>query len=113
MSGAISLPTMGSSLPWLSLKELNLITIGGLIGGVDCTGRVYCFKEQSQEWEEFLKPMPTARYGLSVVTTQSTIVASGGEAEGELVPCATVEVYSSETSQWYTADPLYLYLVGA
>ena len=24
----------------------------------------------------------------------------------KLIPCATVEVYNSETSQWYTADPL-------
>ena len=29
----------------------------------------------------------------------------GGERGGLLVPCATVEVYNSKTSQWYTADP--------
>ena len=53
--------------------------------------------------------MPTARYCASVATTQSAIVASGGGTgirDGVTVPCATVEVYSSVTSQWYTADPL-------
>ena len=88
----------------------NLITVGGWIprgGGI--TGKVYCFRKESQKWEEFLKPMPTARYHLSVATTQSAIVASGGVTdvrEGKSVPCTTVEVYSSETSQWHTADSL-------
>ena len=56
-----------------------------------------------------LKPMPTDRICLSVVTTQSAIVASGGvtgSTHDKVLPCATVEVYSSETSQWHTADPL-------
>ena len=86
----------------------SLITVGGVILG-SSTGKVYRFKEESQEWEEFLKPMPTARFCLTVATTQSAIIASGGVADNrddESVPCAAVEVYSSETSQWYTADPL-------
>ena len=87
----------------------NLITVGGMIpysGSI--TGKVYYFKEQSHRWEEFLKPMLTARTGLSVAITQSAIVASGGITanKGKLVYSATVEVYSSETSQWHTADPL-------
>jgi len=91
--------------------QRNLITVGGqgAVGGVDITGKVYRFKEEFQEWEEFLKPMPTARYGLSVATTQSAIIASGGSTgvrDDNPVVCATVEVYSNETSQWYTADPL-------
>ena len=88
----------------------NLITVGGWIPDSDVTtGKVYHFNKQSQKWEEFLKPMPTARLVLSVATTQSAIVASGGAIgfrDGEPVYSATVEVYSSETSQWHTADPL-------
>ena len=87
----------------------NLITVGGWIPDGGFTGKVHYFKEQSQKWEEFLKPMPTARCDLSVATTQSAIVASGGGTgfkDGEPVYSATVEVYSSETSQWYTADSL-------
>ena len=88
----------------------NLITVGGGIPrGGGFTGKVYRFKEESHKWEEFLKPMPTARCYLSVATTQSAIVASGGSTgfrDGMAVPCTTVEVYNSETSQWHTADPL-------
>ena len=106
----------------------NLITVGGMTTSLTgilqaiattllqrdsakgyVTGKVYHFKEQSQKWEEFLKPMPTARYHLSVATTKSAIVASGGSIgyrNDNDIPCATVEVYSSETSQWHTADPL-------
>ena len=86
----------------------NLITVGGVIVGGGLTGKVYCFRKESQEWEEFVKPMPTGRYSLSVATTQSAIVASGGGTvrDGKVVSFTTVEVYSSETSQWHTADPL-------
>ena len=87
----------------------NLITVGGATAGGGLTGKVYCFRKESQKWKEFLKPMPTGRAHLSVATTQSAIVASGGftcDREGKPVVCATVEVYSSETSQWHTADPL-------
>ena len=89
----------------------NLITVGGgIVGGGGITGKVYRFRKEFQKWEEFLKPMPTGRAQLSVATTQSAIVASGGATgvrdDSKAVPCATVEVYSSETSQWYTADPL-------
>ena len=85
----------------------HLITVRGLRGGY--TGKVYHFKEQSRKWEEFLKPMATARFWPSVATTQSAIVARGGSTgvrDGEPVFCDTVEVYSSKTSQWHTADPL-------
>ena len=94
---------------WFAMTQFegNLITVGGVIPYT--TGEVYYFNEQSQKWVKFLKPMPTARYQPSVATTQSAIVASGGATgvrDGNPVPCATVEVYSSETSQWYTADAL-------
>ena len=105
----------------------NLITVGGMAVGVAgilrgftagllqgdvvkglISGKVHRFNEQSQKWEEFLKPMLTARFRLSVATTQSAIVASGGVIvkEGKPVYSATVEVYNSETSRWHTADPL-------
>ena len=87
----------------------HLITVGGVIPHGLVTGKVYHFKEHSWKWDEFLRPMPTARVYPSVATTQSAIVTSGGGTGvrgGIPVPCATVEVYSSEISQWYTADPL-------
>jgi len=79
------------------------------VGGVDITCKVYRFKGESQEWEEFLKPMTTARCALTLATTQSAIIAIGGTTgirDDNPVVCATVEVYSNKTSQWYTADPL-------
>ena len=87
----------------------HLITVGGRIRNGRFTGKVYCFKEKPNKWVEFLTPMPTARYHLSVTTTQFAIVASGGSTgfkDGKAVPCDIVEVYSSETSQWHTTDSL-------
>ena len=85
--------------------------MGGWIPYNGVTGKVYHLEEESQKWDDVLKPMPTARYCASVATTQSAIVASGGATglgimDDKAVSCATVEVYSSDSSQWYTADPL-------
>ena len=44
---------------------------------VSLVTEVYRFIEESQKWEEFLKPIPTARCCLSVASTQSVIVPSG------------------------------------
>jgi len=40
------------------------------------------------------------------VSEQVAILGNASTRKGKFVPCATVEVYCSETSQWYTADPL-------
>ena len=90
--------------------EGDLITVGGWIPYNGVTGKVYRLEEESQKWEEFITPMPTARYCASVATTHSAIVASGGATgvrdPGFSVLCATVEVYNSITDKWYTADLL-------
>ena len=45
----------------------NLITVGGEgAGGVGITGKLYRFKEESQEWEEFLSPPSLPLGGLLV-----------------------------------------------
>ena len=59
----------------------HLITVGGTtldarVGGIRTTSKVYRFKEESQNWEEFLKPMLTARFHLSVATTPHTSAPS-------------------------------------
>jgi len=112
------LPPHNACLVAMTQFAGNLITVGGVTQVGTSTGKVYHFKEESQEWEEFLKPMPTARFFLSVATTQSAIIASGGTTgirDRKAVVCATVEVYSTEASQWYTADSLpapYAYLTS-
>ena len=87
----------------------KLTTVGGGRLGRQVTNKVYRYNEESQKWEEFLTPMPTARLCLSAMTTAAALIACGGRiitGNKEAVPTTTVEVYSSQTSQWYTADPL-------
>ena len=86
----------------------ELLTVGGVAPGT-VTDKVYRYKPESQGWEEFLQPMPTARYYLTVFSTQSALIACGGAtgvSDSKAVPCSTVEVYTTETSQWHTTDPL-------
>ena len=82
----------------------ELLTVGGLArDGVK--KRVYHYKAESQQWEEFLQPMPTARYYPTIISTQSALTACGGSTDIG-VSCSTVEVYTTETSQWHTTDLL-------
>ena len=97
---------------YFGLGQLSgeLLTVGGLTHYMNCvTNKVYRYKPESQEWEEFLQPMPTARDSLTVFSAQSALIACGGLtdiSDSKDVACTTVEVYTTLTSQWYTADPL-------
>ena len=84
----------------------ELLTVGGLASDATVTKKVYHYKPVTQQWEEFLQPVPTARYQLTVIGTQSALTVCGGNTEISGGPCTTVEVYTTETSQWHTTDPL-------
>ena len=87
----------------------ELLTVGGATSDDTIIKTVYRYKPESREWEEFLQPMPTARYGLSVISTQSALIACGGTTRvsgGKAVPCTAVEVYTAAASQWATSHSL-------
>ena len=81
----------------------KLVTVGGHDGGA-FVGDVYTYEEETQQWEKSIPPMPTPRRCPCVVTYQSSIAVCGGwTTSGET---NIIEVFKSETSQWYTAAPL-------
>ena len=99
------------TVKYFGLGQLSgeLLTVGGVTRDRTITKKVYQYKADSQQWEKFLHPMPTARYYPTIISTQSALVTCGGATDvigGKGVPCTTVEVYTTETSQWHTTDPL-------
>ena len=96
-------PVCGFGLGQLSGE---LLTVGGMAQDHSIIKKVYRCKPETQQWEEFLQPMPTARYCHNVISTQSALTACGGSTYFSNVPCTTVEVCTTETSQWHTTDPL-------
>ena len=101
---------------YFGLAQLSgeLLTVGGakhnaLVFG-KISGKVYRYQPaSSKKWKKSLQPMPTARFCLSVVSTQSALIACGGTtgfSDGKPELCTSVEVYVTETSQWHTADSL-------
>ncbi len=96
-----------SSVRQFALAEFrgHVITVGGFSLENVSTGKVHRYKDDIDKWEEYLKPMPTARCGLAVLTTQSAIIACGGGV-GPGENFAKVEVYTSGTNQWHATDPL-------
>lgn len=100
-----SLPPCSVSCFGMAMFRERLITVGGLGHTNSPTAMVFSFSRNSQSWEKTIPPMPTACSGLMVVTTASVIVAAGGRTDGGWL-YAGVAVYNSDTSQWYTADPL-------
>ena len=96
----------------IGLGQLSgeLLTVGGWTQDGVISNKVYHYKPESQEWEEFLQPMPTARAGLTVISAPSALIACGGvtnvsddEFRGD---STAVEVYTIEAAQWHTTDPL-------
>ena len=81
----------------------KLVTVGGH-DGCAFVGDVYTYEEETQQWEKSIPPMPTPRRCPCVVTYHSSIAVCGVETtSGET---NIIEVFKSETSQWYTAAPL-------
>ena len=105
-----------TTLPPLPVKHFGLGQIKGMlvaIGGVKNskssstkTNEVHTFDERSRKWKQTIPPMPTVRGFPSVLSLQSALLVAGGYKP----PCSTytdtVEIFRSDTSQWYTTDPL-------
>lgn len=106
--GWFALPPCPVAYFGLGVFKGSLITVGGVSRtGGQITGNVYRYREKSHNWEEYLVPLAVPRMQLSLVTTESALVTCGGQIQStgfEIVN--TVEVYTTETSQWYIADPL-------
>ena len=88
----------------------RLTTVGGIDRAESSIACVYQFVSDSQHWQESLPPMPTARWGVTVVACPSSspklpaIAVCGGCGSGGIVN--TVEVFCHSTSQWHAAEPL-------
>ena len=86
----------------------ELVALGGMsLAGV-ISNEVYRYSTANKKWVESLKPMQTKRMSPALLTTLSAIIVCGGASEEnhKWVRLSTVEVYSSTTSQWHTADPI-------
>ena len=95
----------------LTHLEGRLVAVGGqklnaTIGTP--INHVYTLKG-SQGWT-FLPPMPTARIFPTVFTFNAHIISCGGIislTDGQNYTCTNaVEIFSHDTSQWFTAQPL-------
>ncbi len=85
----------------------QLVLVGGkVVSTRKVTGGVHVFVSESQQWEsQSIPAMPTARYALSVVSHSTVLVVCGGRDDSD-TSLPTVELYSSEASQWYQCPPL-------
>ena len=92
----------------LSYFQGQLITVGGC--NIDrISASVSSYEQQNKKWEERLPPMPTARSTPIVVSTDTAIIVCGGAVLDDCVqpvPSKVVEIYNSETSQWYGSSQL-------
>ena len=67
------------------------------------TNLVYTYDDKSQKWRQTIPSMPTAREFPGVLSLQSALLVAGGSTSS----CtAVVEVFKTDTSQWYRTDSL-------
>ena len=91
---------------YFGLGQVNgkLVAIGGKKKGTKKeTNDVYTNDERSRKWKQTIPSMPTARWSSSVLSLQSALVVAGGNTPSHTT---TVEIFKSDTSRWYKADPL-------
>ena len=112
-----TLPECPMRLFGLTIFTGRLTTVGGNDRAGFVTGRVCQFVSESQQWQESLPPMPTARWGVTVIARPSSspnppAIAVCGGVSGHRVMLNIVEVFCHFTSQWHTAEPLPTRLLG-
>ena len=103
------------------------MAVGGLKKDDEPTNELYVYNEMLKRWRREIPPMPTARYNVGVVSLQSALMVAGGDKRStpnDLVSqvaytlntayglaksgaMAAVEIFKSDTSQWYKTDPLH------
>lgn len=99
----------------------RLTLVGGAYGSLgDSSSSPYALTneihtlEENGEWKKLIPPMPTARLLPTAFSHGPSLVSCGGivlDASHD-VCVRTVEVFSSENSQWYKASPLPLACIG-
>ena len=97
-----------TTLPPLPVKLYGLGQVNGklvAVGGWKNTNYVYTYDEQSQKWKQTIPPMPTARHFPGVLSLQSALVVAAGCTSIRQYTAA-VDIFKSDTSQWYRTDPL-------
>ena len=90
---------------WFGLGQDNgkLVAVGGQKSDNRTANEVlYMYDERSKKWKQTIPPMPTARYDPGVLSLQSVLIVAGGNTPSHT---AAVEIFKSDTSQWYRTDP--------
>ena len=104
-----TLPETQAILFGLCIFKDELLTVGGGECEAGITGKVYKLNKGGV-WTESLPAMSISRFSHSVFTTDLAIVACGGAVwkigRSNPEPCTTVEVYQSETDNWFCARNL-------
>ena len=78
----------------------QLVTVGGKTRQGVVTGRVYTFDSSSQNWDESIPPMPTARNSPAVFSQPSCLTVFGGADQHEK-DLSDIEIFIPQTSQWH------------
>ena len=95
---------------WFGLGQVNgkVVAVGGEKKSDEViTNEVFTYDERSKKWRKTLPSMPTARRSPRVLSLQSALVVVGGNTStGKYRPSDAVEIFNSDTSQWYRTDPL-------
>ena len=115
-----------TTLPPLPVRYFGLGQVNGrlvAIGGkeeqnktVAATDKMYTYDEQLQMWKLSI-PMPTARYFPGVLSLDTALIVAGGEittkrttffgrTSNVTTQLDVVEIFKSDTLQWYQTNPL-------
>ena len=95
-----TLPPLPVKYYGLGQVNSELVAIGGMNSG-RAVSEVYIYDSRSRKWRQTIPPMPTARNSPGVLSLQSALVVAGG-----MPHTSVVEIFKSDSSQWYRTDPL-------
>ena len=102
-----------STLPPLPVRRFGLgqingklVAVGGVKNNYSKSNEVHTYEEQAKRWNQTIPPMPTARDSPGTLSLESALIVAGGDIIDTMGRTHTVEIFKSDTSQWYKTDPL-------
>lgn len=102
--------TLTTSPVWffaMAVIQDKLTVVGGFDPALQsCSNKLFAWNERALTWLNSIPDMPTARMHASAVTMGTSLVVAGGR--NSTTALTTVEVFSLESMQWYSAHPLLL-----
>ena len=104
------MPPLPTKFFGLGRLSQDLVAVGGQVHNEEeLSDKMYVFDQFNQIWKESAATLNTARFSLTIVESETCLVAMGGlgrDERGDLVMLSSIEVMGVDSTRWVVTGDL-------